>query len=50
MLAHIPGKNLIDVKDAAKKCADVLLMTDVNFTGNMIKVDSAFSCAYMREW
>lgn len=50
MLKHIPSGNAISKEQAVKKIVDLLTITDSAFTGNVISVDAAFSCAYMREW
>ena len=50
IVKHIPAGNVLTEERVMKKAADVLLMTDDVFTGNVLCADAAFSCAYMREW
>jgi short-subunit dehydrogenase len=50
ILKHVPSGACITKEEACKSIADVLLCTNGALTGNLVNVDSAFSCAYMREW
>lgn len=50
MLRHLPGKKLLKKEDVCRSIADVMMSTNAVMTGNIINVDAAFSCAYMREW
>ncbi len=50
ILMHIPSNALMTKEAACRSIADIMLGTNAAVTGNIINVDSAFSCAYMREW
>ncbi len=50
MIKHLPAGHAIPEEQAVKKTVDLMTITDSAFTGNVISVDGAFSCAYMREW
>lgn len=49
-IMHVPSKALLSEAEVAEKIVNVLMLTDKNWTGNVLTMDAGFSCAYMREW
>ena len=50
ILKHIPSHKCLTKETVCKSIADVMMGTNAALTGNIVNIDSAFSCAYMREW